>query len=103
MRKVIKNRINKKPLLALAMILFGIGIAFYTNASGKEGLENPPKEKKDDKKDAPTTTTAATAAPASPAAAAASAAAAAIANNKPLADAIGAMLTPELKESLGLA
>ena len=103
MRKVIKNRINKKPLLALAMILFGIGIAFYTNASGKEGFEKK-DEKKDDKKDTPATAPTAPTAPAAPATASATAAAAAaIANNKPLADAIGSMLTPEQKKTLGLA
>ena len=101
MRKVIKNQINKKPLLALAMILFGIGIAFYTNASGKEGLEN--LKKKDEKATAATASASAPTTAPTAATAAASAAAAAIANNKPLADAIGAMLTPELKQSLGLA
>jgi hypothetical protein len=37
MRKAIKKRINKKPLLALAIILFGIGIALYV-CSSKEGF-----------------------------------------------------------------
>ena len=40
MRKTIKNQIMKKPLFALAIIAFGIGIAIYTNArSYKEGME----------------------------------------------------------------
>ena len=38
MRKTVKNQIMKKPLFALALIAFGIGIAIYTNVGGfKEG------------------------------------------------------------------
>jgi len=38
MRKTVKNQIMKKPLFALALIAFGIGIALYTNVGGfKEG------------------------------------------------------------------
>ena len=37
MRKVVQKQIMKKPLFALAIIAFGIGIAWYTNASFKEG------------------------------------------------------------------
>ena len=40
MRKTVQKHIMKKPLFALALIAFGIGIALYTNASFKEGLED---------------------------------------------------------------
>ena len=33
MKKVLRQHINRKPLLALAIILFGVAIAIYTNAS----------------------------------------------------------------------
>lgn len=41
MKKSVPQRLNKKPLIALAIILFGAGIAYYTNASmnKREGLE----------------------------------------------------------------
>jgi len=41
MKKSVPQRLNKKPLIALAIILFGTGIAYYTKASmnKREGLE----------------------------------------------------------------
>ena len=38
MKKKVQQYINRKPLMALAIILFGAGIAYYTNAAGREGL-----------------------------------------------------------------
>lgn len=41
MKKVnnVQNGINKRPLMALAIILFGTGIAYYTNVNNKEGFD----------------------------------------------------------------
>ena len=36
MKKILRQHVNRKPLLALAMILFGVSIAIYTNASAVE-------------------------------------------------------------------
>jgi len=52
MKKSMPQRLNKKPLIALAIILFGAGIAYYTNASmnkreGLEGVKEEEKEKED--------------------------------------------------------
>ena len=74
MRKTIKNQIMKKPLFALAIIAFGIGIAIYTNARGfKEGNATmgettaapppPPAETAPPKETAKTTTIPAATAP----------------------------------------
>ncbi len=82
MRKTIKNQIMKKPLFALAIIAFGIGIAIYTNAGGfKEGNETM---------GAGTASAPAASAPAA-AAPAAAAPAAAPAQDKPAAKSAGGM------------
>ena len=39
MKKAAQQRIMKNPLLVLAIIFFGIGVAIYINAGYKEGNE----------------------------------------------------------------
>ena len=60
MKKVVQQQIMRKPLLALAIIFFGVGIAIYTNAGYKEGNETMGATMSKDKP-ATTTTTATTA------------------------------------------
>ena len=45
MKKSVPQRLNKKPLIALAIILFGTGIAYYTKASmnKREGMKGMKK------------------------------------------------------------
>jgi hypothetical protein len=98
MKKNVQQYINRKPLMALAIILFGAGIAYYTNAAGREGLENamPPAT-------APATTSATSAMPSATGTPPVSPAALVAAlKNGGGAAAITELLTPEQRKALGL-
>jgi predicted membrane-bound mannosyltransferase len=109
MKKKVQQYINRKPLMALAIILFGAGIAYYTNAAGREGLDTM-----DATMPATTTTATTTTDPATTSATSAmptatgtppvspDALVTALKNGGGAA-AIAALLTPEQKKKMGLA
>jgi hypothetical protein len=63
MKKVVQQQIMRKPLLALAIIFFGVGIAIYTNAGYREGNATMGATMGKDKPATTTTTTTTTATP----------------------------------------
>jgi hypothetical protein len=66
MKKVVQQQIMRKPLLALAIIFFGVGIAIYTNAGYREGNATMGATMGKDKPATTTTTTTATPTTATP-------------------------------------
>jgi hypothetical protein len=109
MKKKVQQYINRRPLMALAIILFGAGIAYYTNAAGREGLTGatesamPPTTATPPATD-PATTSATSAMPTATGTPPVSPDALVTAlKNGGGAAAIAALLTPEQKKKMGLA